>query len=934
MKTFTLTAPRLRWSLLLKIIICTLWLLCIVSAAFARDKRLPALGQQPVAQTACSGSNPTFTIGNVSGTTGTVTIRWQVSVSGLNGTYTNITDGTVYGGTATNTLTVLNVSTGLNGNYYRCVVTDASGTTTTNGAVLNVNAKPAVSAVTRLTTICEAASAGLQITNDPSLDYQWQLSDDNGISWQNAANGETNDITYPAATMAMNGYLYRYIAKVKTTSCADTSRALDTLRVIAKPAFTGGNNITPLASTICPGANTSFTANATGTFAIGYQWQYVPLTNPVSNNFINFTDDASFSGTQSNTLQVTNFTGIIPGINQYQVRLKAEYPSLLGCASVTNAGVLTVRVLPSVTVQPVDTAVCAGSNAGFKVSAAGTATLNYLWQTDNGTAGATWTNIGANPLPTAATLNLGVVGVDKNGYRYRVNISSGTCIPATTSAERVLTVRRSGTWLGTKDIKWEEPLNWCGGVPTSTTDVLVPEFWPPNMPTISDGTGTAFFQSIIIENAAKLTISGGTVNNMTGPYSLLGTVAYTAMRDQYIFPANHGSLEINGSDNKFLSSSVDVSRNLVLGGTAKLVTRANVITMKTGSNTITAAPFTSTATSWIVTGNGNAGAVNTGLGGLRIEQVDAADGAVLYPIGPTPTAYNPIQLTNAGTVDHFTIAVNDQMIPGGIYASGVSRTWLVSEAVNGGSNVMLSLKWGGSEEQTDFDRDLTSIIRSNGTQIVEMSGQAPANGSNPYARADGAFNILTQFSVSSSSVVLPIQLKAFTAQKTVNATVGLSWNTAGASTPRSFDVQRSNDGVHFISIGKVNGQAGNGVYNYTDNLPGTGTVYYRLMVTGEHNEILYSGIQSVVLNSANLLQLRPSATAGAVTNIYVHASKQAKASLFITDIAGRIYHRQSLLLNKGEQQIPLWIGNLGKGVYYVHVKDEQGNVNVLTLLKW
>ncbi len=79
-----------------------------------------------------------------------------------------------------------------------------------------------------------------------------------------------------------------------------------------------------------------------------------------------------------------------------------------------------------------------------------------------------------------------------------------------------------------------------------------------------------------------------------------------------------------------------------------------------------------------------------------------------------------------GTVDHFTIAVNDQMIPGGIYASGVSRTWLVSENVNGGSNVMLSLKWQENEEQSDFDREQTRIIRSNGSQIVEMSGRAPS----------------------------------------------------------------------------------------------------------------------------------------------------------------------------------------------------------------
>ncbi len=48
------------------------------------------------------------------------------------------------------------------------------------------------------------------------------------------------------------------------------------------------------------------------------------------------------------------------------------------------------------------------------------------------------------------------------------------------------------------------------------------------MPVISDVTDAAYFRSIVIENAARLTISGGRVDNTTGPYNLLGTVAYTA----------------------------------------------------------------------------------------------------------------------------------------------------------------------------------------------------------------------------------------------------------------------------------------------------------------------------------------------------------------------------------------------------------------------
>ena len=925
MNNFTHPAFRYWQRLFLKIIICTLWLLCIVSAALSRDLPLPALGQNPADQTVCPGSNATFTIGTVTGTSGATTIQWEVSFDSAN--YSPVSNGVSYSGATTTTLTVLNVSSTFHRSRFRCKVTDASGSSVSTPAVLSLSLVVSTSATVSKVCVGSLRAGKGAWEDNPAYSFQWQVSADNGVSWSNVkasdgyVGGTTWYVTYPQATLSMNGYLHRYIATVKATGCSVTTIALDTLRVFEKPVFPAGGQVN--AATICPGGNATFTANPTGAIAMVYQWQIQDLS---TGTWTDATDGAVYSGSQTKTLQVTGFPGAAGTF--WNVQMVINYPGTEGCSESNFAG-LSIRTLPAIPLQPKDTTVCANSPAGFKVIASGSATLAYQWQTDNGTNGATWSNVTSiGRVPN--TLELGPVTTAMNGYRYRVTVSN-SCAPPATSAAKILTVRRSGTWLGYKDTKWEEALNWCGGVPDNTIDVLVPN-WPLNMPNISDGTGSAYYKSLEIENAARLTISGGTVVNMTGPFNLQGTVAYTATRDQNIFPADHGSLEINGTGNKRLSTAVTVSRNLVLGGSAKLVTGANTLSMKTGSNPIVASAFTDPATSWIVTGNGSAGAANTGLGGLRIEQVDAADGAVLFPIGPTPAAYNPLQLTNGGAVDHFTVAVNDQKIPGGIFDAGVNRTWLVSEAVSGGSNVMLSLKWQGNEEQASFDRTQAQIIRSNGT-IVETSAKAPASGTNPYARADGAFNILTQFSVASDAVVLPVVLSSFNVQKNGNATAGLTWSTSGVLLPEYFDVQRSADGVQFVTIARVNGETDKTAYNYLDNSPGTGTVYYRLVVVDKQNELMRSSIRSVLFNGANLAQLRPSITTGALTNVYIQASTQSKASLYITDMAGHIRNRLSLLLNKGENQVPLWIGYLGKGIYYVHVKNGDGSTYVLPLMK-
>ncbi|HEX6428650.1 MAG TPA: hypothetical protein VF008_13235, partial [Niastella sp.] len=548
MKTFTHYPSRAHLGLILKIIITTIWLLCIASAAWAA----PGIGQPPVSQTVCSGTSPAFTIGSVTAT-GPATFQWQVSTNS-GGPYTNVTNSATYSGATTVTLTISNVTIGLNGNWYRCVVTDGTGSTQSIGANLTVNQSPAVELGPRGVFACvNFADVRRSLVLIPGYSYQWQLSTNNGVSWNNVnpadgySGSTTNELAYPPIALDMDGYLYRY--RVTDGGCTSTSIVLDTLHVSSPPVW---RNIYPGPpnNSICPGGNITFADSATGSAEISYQWQMKLSTDPA---FTDVVDNAVFSGSQSKVLQITGFNE--PQGNQYHIQVTARYPSdYVGCSIITNPSGLTVRTLASVALQPTPVTVCANTDTAFRVTGAGSQTLTYQWQTDNGSGGAAWSNVGTS----SARLRVLGVTTAMNGWQYRVTIGNA-CSPPATSNPVSLTVRRSGIWYGTQDIRWEEPRNWCGGVPDNTIDVLVPNSpFPPFMPNISDATGTAFFKSIIIESATRLTISGGTVDNMTGPYDIQGTVAYTAPRNQLVFPANHGSLEINGSGNKVLGSNVDI----------------------------------------------------------------------------------------------------------------------------------------------------------------------------------------------------------------------------------------------------------------------------------------------------------------------------------------------------------------------------------------
>jgi Ig-like domain CHU_C associated len=97
----------------------------------------------------------------------------------------------------------------------------------------------------------------------------------------------------------------------------------------------------------------------------------------------------------------------------------------------------------SISTQPANTAICAGSNTSMSITATGTPTLTYQWQLSTTGAGGPWNNITANATysnVTTATLNITAPTVSMNTYQYRC-VVTGNCAPLTaTSNPAILTV--------------------------------------------------------------------------------------------------------------------------------------------------------------------------------------------------------------------------------------------------------------------------------------------------------------------------------------------------------------------------------------------------------------------------------------------------------------------------------------------------------------
>uniref|UniRef100_UPI00292FC1EA beta strand repeat-containing protein n=1 Tax=Pedobacter heparinus TaxID=984 RepID=UPI00292FC1EA len=193
------------------------------------------------------------------------------------------------------------------------------------------------------------------------------------------------------------------------------------LTVGAAPAITSQ----PSASTICAGANTTFSISASN--ATGYQWQV-----DQGLGYTNVANGGVYSGATTATLTITGATA---GMNGFAYRAIAT--GTCTPAATSNGAGLTVGAAPSITSQPSSSTICAGANTSFIITASNA--TGYQWQVDQGLGYTNVTNGGVYSGATTATLTITGATAGMNGFAYRA-IATGTCTPAATSNGVGLTI--------------------------------------------------------------------------------------------------------------------------------------------------------------------------------------------------------------------------------------------------------------------------------------------------------------------------------------------------------------------------------------------------------------------------------------------------------------------------------------------------------------
>jgi hypothetical protein len=157
----------------------------------------------------------------------------------------------------------------------------------------------------------------------------------------------------------------------------------------------------------------------------------------------------------------------------------------------------------------------------------------YQWAYSTVSSSGPWTNI-SGATSSAFTPSTLVAPFNTSGTFFLVrkaqltssnNVSPNPYLAVNESNVITITVTTGGKWLGISGSNWHTASNWCGGIPTSGTNVLIPAGMP-NQPVVS--TDLALCNDITIEAGAVLTIAagnrltvGGMISNNAGAEGII-----------------------------------------------------------------------------------------------------------------------------------------------------------------------------------------------------------------------------------------------------------------------------------------------------------------------------------------------------------------------------------------------------------------------------
>ncbi len=342
--------------------------------------------------------------------------------------------------------------------------------------------------------------------------------------------------------------LKSYVISTTTGNCASTDTTIN-VQVNALPTITPASSATSKCfSSAAQNTTLSYTAtNSPTTYSI--TWNASP-----ANSFATVTNTALPASAVTITIPANTkpgtYTGTITATNANNCSTASGTPFTV-----------TINPVPVVT----DTILVSCNSVPFNVSPQNqpSGTI-YSWATPTYTGSVTGGHSNTNQTLISDSLTL--TGTTSGTAKYRVTPATSTCIGTNFTVTVTVT---ANTWNGITS-NWNDANNWCSGVPTATTDVVIPSglVSPYFYPKLS---AASVARSIEIQSGATISLDS---NILTVYGDISGTGKFISDRN--------ASLVLNGTSTRgtmYFDQTKDTITNVL-----KDLTINTTATVNVGSN--------------------------------------------------------------------------------------------------------------------------------------------------------------------------------------------------------------------------------------------------------------------------------------------------------------------------------------------------------------
>lgn len=250
-----------------------------------------------------------------------------------------------------------------------------------------------------------------------------------------------------------------------------------------------------------------------------------------------------------------------------------------------------------------------------------------------------------------------------------------------------------------------------------------------------------------IESGATVTVQGDITSNVdilgAGKILLKGTGNQNINMNNYTIP----NLEMDNVSNATLTGGLKIGNDLLFTN-GRIILGANDLTMS------------STAT---ITSPGNSKFIVTN-GAGKLVKSSLSSSAFTYPVGNTTLTYNPVTISNTGTIDNIAVRCLTNANSGGLTGTAftkevVDASWDVSETTAGGSILSMTASWDATDELAGFNRSkagisyyITSPAQNVGWDLLN-SQTGVASGTNPYSYTRNNITELGAFAIGTRPVL-------------------------------------------------------------------------------------------------------------------------------------------------------------------------------------